>query len=76
MFKPIRVAATAILMSASFAGSGFAQPGGDDAAVRALEAQFATAFNAKDVDAIMKVYAPDVFVFDVAPPPTGRTGKG
>jgi uncharacterized protein (TIGR02246 family) len=68
MFKSIRVAATAMLMSASFAATGFAQPSGDAAAVRALEARFTAAFNAKDVDAIMKVYAPDVFVFDVVPP--------
>jgi ketosteroid isomerase-like protein len=43
---------------------------GDEAKIRALEAQFAAAFNAKDVDAIMKVYVPgkDLFVFDVTPP--------
>ncbi len=40
----------------------------DDAHVRALESRFAAAFAAKDVDAIMKVYAPDVFVFDLVPP--------
>jgi uncharacterized protein (TIGR02246 family) len=40
----------------------------DDAQIRALEARFATAFNAKDVDAIMRIYSPDVFVFDVVPP--------
>lgn len=39
-------------------------------AIEALENRFAAAVNAKDVDAIMKVYAPgsDLFVFDVAPP--------
>jgi len=42
----------------------------DDAKIKALEDQFAAAFNAKDVDAIMKVYIPDdsLFVFDVVPP--------
>ena len=40
----------------------------DDAQIRALEARFATAFNAKDVEAVMRVYSPDVFVFDVVPP--------
>lgn len=40
----------------------------DEAQIQALEARFAAAVNAKDVDAIMKVYAPDVFVFDVVPP--------
>ena len=38
--------------------------------IRALEDRFVAAFNAKDVDAIMKVYAPGqtLFVFDVVPP--------
>lgn len=40
----------------------------DEAAIKALEARFAAAFNAKDLDAIMKIYAPDVLVFDVIPP--------
>jgi uncharacterized protein (TIGR02246 family) len=40
----------------------------DDAQIRALEARFAAAFNAKDVDAILREYSPDVFVFDVVPP--------
>ncbi|HJS90083.1 MAG TPA: nuclear transport factor 2 family protein [Steroidobacteraceae bacterium] len=42
----------------------------DKAAIEALEARFAAAFEAKDVDAIMRVYlpGPDLFVFDVTPP--------
>ena len=38
--------------------------------IRALEERFVAAFKAKDVDAIMKVYAPDqtMVVFDVIPP--------
>jgi len=42
----------------------------DEAAIRALEERFAAAFNAKDIDAIMKVYVPDesLVVFDVVPP--------
>jgi uncharacterized protein (TIGR02246 family) len=38
--------------------------------IRALEERFVAAFKAKDVDAIMKVYAPDqmLVVFDVVPP--------
>lgn len=40
----------------------------DKAAIQALYRQFNDAFNKKDVDAIMAVYAPDVFVFDVVPP--------
>jgi uncharacterized protein (TIGR02246 family) len=38
--------------------------------IKALEDRFVAAFKAKDVDAIMKVYAPDqtMVVFDVVPP--------
>jgi uncharacterized protein (TIGR02246 family) len=38
--------------------------------IKALEDQFITAFKAKDLDGIMKVYVPDqtLFVFDVVPP--------
>ena len=63
----------------------FGAPAWADAAadIRALEDRFVAAFKAKDVDAIMKVYAPDqtLVVFDVvpprnmsAPPPTARIG--
>ncbi len=42
----------------------------DEAQIRALENKFAAAFNAKDVDAIMRVYVPDrsLVVFDLVPP--------
>jgi ketosteroid isomerase-like protein len=48
-------------------GSG---PAKDEQQIRALEERFAAAFRAKDVDAIMKNYAPgtELFVFDVTPP--------
>jgi ketosteroid isomerase-like protein len=36
--------------------------------IRALEARFAGAVKAKDLDGIMKVYSGDVLVFDVLPP--------
>lgn len=36
--------------------------------IKALEDRFAAAVMAGDVDAIMKVYAPEIFVFDVVPP--------
>lgn len=60
--------AAGMAMSAHAAGD--ATPGSDEAAIEALERQFVDAFNAKDLDAIMKVYAPGsgLFVFDVAPP--------
>jgi len=42
----------------------------DEASIRALESRFVAAVNAKDVNAIMKVYVADesLFVFDVVPP--------
>jgi ketosteroid isomerase-like protein len=42
----------------------------DEAAIRALEDKFTAAFNAGDVDAMMKNYIPDkrLVVFDVVPP--------
>ena len=43
---------------------------GDDAAIRAVEDRFAAAFNAGDIDAMMKNYIPgnSLVVFDVVPP--------
>jgi uncharacterized protein (TIGR02246 family) len=66
MFKPVCGAVAALIVGTG--GAAFAQPSGDEAAIRALEARFAAAVNAKDVDAIMNVYAPGVFVYDVVPP--------
>lgn len=42
----------------------------DKAAIEALEAHFAAAFDARDVNAIMRLYEPGsgLFVFDVTPP--------
>ena len=42
----------------------------DEQQIRALEDKFAAAFNAKDVDAIMKVYVPgnELLVFDASVP--------
>lgn len=60
----------AILMGCASAAASFAAPTGDEAAIRALEDRFITAFNAGDVDAMMKNYVPDksLVVFDVVPP--------
>ncbi len=46
-------------------------PSDDLSQLRALETRFETAFNNKDVDAMMSVYAPgkSLFVFDVVGPP-------
>ena len=46
-----------------------AAPANDDkTAVKSLYDQFTKAFNKGDVNGIMAFYAPDVFVFDLAPP--------
>jgi ketosteroid isomerase-like protein len=48
-----------------------ADAGADDVAqIKALEEQYAAAVNAKDLDAIMKVYEPNesLVVFDAVPP--------
>ena len=66
--KHIFAAAAAVALLA--AGPQPALAASDVAQIRALEAQFAAAFNNKDLDGIMKVYLPDqsLFVFDVVPP--------
>ena len=45
-----------------------AAPPSDTAQIRALEARFADAARAKDVERVMRIYAPGVKVFDVSPP--------
>ena len=68
--EQLKVGATAILFTLSVMA--FCAPAWADAPadIRALEDRFVAAFKAKDVDAIMKVYAPDqtLVVFDVVPP--------
>jgi ketosteroid isomerase-like protein len=65
---------TAVAAAVGLAASLTAQPalasGKDEAAIRSLETRFAAAFNAKDLDAIMKIYVPgaSLLVFDVVPP--------
>ena len=56
-------AAVCLLSPGAYAASDVAQ-------IRALEARFTAAFNAKDLSAIMKVYVPggSLVVFDVVPP--------
>ena len=55
---------------ACFALSGAAAAANDEAQIRALEDRFTAAFNAADVDAIMKVYVPNesLVIFDIIPP--------
>jgi uncharacterized protein (TIGR02246 family) len=44
------------------------KPNSSDTEIRALLAQYAKALHAKDADAVMACYAPDVVAFDLAPP--------
>jgi ketosteroid isomerase-like protein len=71
MNKPTGILAAflfVVMLSASPRGVQAASS--DEASIRALESRFVAAVNAKDVNAIMKVYVPDesLFVFDVVPP--------
>jgi uncharacterized protein (TIGR02246 family) len=66
--QTVTIVAGALLTAAFLSPA--AAAAGDVAQIKALEARFAAAFNAKDVDAIMKVYEPGarLVVFDVVPP--------
>ena len=68
--EQLKVGATAILFTLSIMVFGAPAWADAPADIRALEDRFVAAFKAKDVDAIMKVYAPDqtLVVFDVVPP--------
>jgi len=59
----MRRSVTAVVAAVGLAASMTTVPalasGKDEAAIRALESRFAAAFNAKDLDAIMKIYVPD-----------------
>jgi ketosteroid isomerase-like protein len=58
-----------VAIAAALCATAQASPA-DDEQIKALESRFAAAFNAKDVDAIMKAYVADksLLVFDVVPP--------
>lgn len=62
--------AAIIMMALASATAGVAKAADDEAAIRALEDSFAAAFNAGDINAMMKHYVPDtsLVVFDVVPP--------
>ena len=67
--KAIAVTTIAVAIAAALSATAQASPA-DDEQIKALETRFAAAFNARDVDAIMKAYVPDnsLVVFDVVPP--------
>src|SRR5690242_2710612 len=62
--------ACAVLLTLWVIAAGAPAGAGVPPDIKALEDRFVAAFKAKDVDAIMKVYAPDqtLVVFDVVPP--------
>ena len=68
--EQLKVGVTAILFTLAIMAFGPRAWADAAADIRALEDRFVAAFKAKDVDAIMKVYAPDqtLVVFDVIPP--------
>ncbi len=70
--EQLKAGVTACAVLFALSTMAFGAPARADAAadIRALEDRFVAAFKAKDVDAIMKVYAPDqtLIVFDVVPP--------
>jgi len=70
MTRSVTAVVAAVGLAACMTTAPALASGKDEAAIRALESRFAAAFNAKDVDAIMKVYVPDesLLVFDVVPP--------
>jgi ketosteroid isomerase-like protein len=69
--KPHQIICGASFVAALLASPALAAPmGTSEAQIKALEDQFSAAFNARDVDGIMKCYAADesLFVFDVGVP--------
>jgi uncharacterized protein (TIGR02246 family) len=71
MTRPTATFAAVALAGVLFLLPVAADAGADDAAqIKALEEQYVAAVNAKDVDAIMKVYVPNesFVVFDAVPP--------
>ncbi len=64
------VCAASVALTAFISPAIAASMSSSEAQIKALEDQFAAAFIAKDVDAIMKLYVPDesLFVFDVGVP--------
>jgi ketosteroid isomerase-like protein len=70
MSKLILAVAAAVLALGFGASQTARAESRDEAGIRGLENQFVAAVNAKDVNAIMKVYVADesLFVFDVVPP--------
>jgi len=68
MNKHIGACAAVVISAACLAPFAASAGPAGDAQIRALEARFGKAVGDKNLDAVMKAYSPDVFVFDVVPP--------
>jgi len=70
--RKLAVVVSALLLAGSLGALAQSKGGmkGDKAAIEALEKRYVEAFNARNLDAIMSVYAPgaQLFVFDAVPP--------
>ena len=64
----LSVLAGAGLAAMAFAGSVATAAGSDTAPIQAMEARFAKAVQARDLNGVMSNYSADVLVFDVSPP--------
>lgn len=62
------VLATTTAVAAIAASPAATSAGGDVMKIRALESRYATALVARDLDAVMRVYADAVFIFEAVPP--------
>ncbi len=70
MRRFVFLAVAALCAAATLSGALARAQSKDEQQIRALEDKFAAAVNAKDVNAIMKLYVPgdELLVFDVVPP--------
>jgi ketosteroid isomerase-like protein len=68
MNKLVSACLACMLSAAAFASAPAMAAPSDEAQIKALEARFVAAVKARNLDAIMKTYSADVFVFDVSPP--------
>ena len=64
---PVLIVATVLCISRA---AELGAQASDEQAIRSLEARWATAYKARDLNGVMSVYAPgaELFVFDVSPP--------
>src|SRR5579884_281308 len=68
MRRAILVALTLFAYAAGAAAQKAAKPSGNEAAIRNLYADWKAAFEARDIDRVMALYADDIIAFDIVPP--------